>query len=75
MSNTRMNTTHDSLWGTLLVVLIVLFAILLRAIATADGSAIRTPLYYRPDSGGQYGLTTRMPSPLPELSDVSPHTQ
>ncbi|WP_442485789.1 hypothetical protein [Aeoliella sp. SH292] len=42
-----MRTTHENLWGPLLVLLIVLFAIFLRAMATANGRAARSPLSHR----------------------------
>lgn len=75
MLNTRMRTTYDNLWGPLLVLLIVLFAILLRAMATADFRAIRTPLSVGGGDTLQRDVTSPSPRGLTAVSQVPPATQ
>ena len=74
MLDTQKRTTYENLWGLLLVLLVVLFAVLLRAMATSDGREARAPLPHRSESVAEYGLTNPAPSASGGISRVGPHT-
>lgn len=74
MLNTRMHTTCENLWGPLLVLLIVLFAVLLRAMATADGREARAPLPPRGESVAEYDFAKPVPWASGDISRAGPST-